>query len=89
MVRLSSLHVIPSLVSSGSGLLLISALFGGHRTPRLNSIFLVVAGTKLPVLHRATPAGTEPVVGVTDGLALLVYFVVAVMALRCSLYRRG
>ena len=42
---------------------------------------------KVPTLHRAAPTGTEPVVGATQGLALLVFVVIAVMAVRRSLYR--
>jgi len=44
---------------------------------------------KVPALHRAAPTGTEPIVGATRGLALLVFLASAVMAVRRSLYRLG
>jgi len=44
---------------------------------------------KLAALHRAAPTGTEPVVGATQGLALLVSFAFAVKAVRRSPYRLG
>jgi hypothetical protein len=43
MARLTFIHVVLSLVSLGSGLLQSSAFFAGHRTPRLNGIFLIIA----------------------------------------------
>jgi hypothetical protein len=152
MARLTFIHVILSLVSLGTGLLLISAFFARHRAPRLNGIFLFMAvGTsvtgflfpfhgvtpgivvglvslavlslaaialarkwsrtymfsaviaqflnvlvliaqlfaKIPALHRVAPTGTERIVGATQGLALLVFLVIAVMAVRRSLYRLG
>jgi hypothetical protein len=152
MARLTFIHVLLSLVSLGSGLLLISAFLTGRRTPRLNGMFLIMAaGTsvtgflfpfhgvtpgivvglvslsvlilaaialarkwsriymilattaqflnvlvlitqlfaKFPALHRAAPTGTEPVVGATQGLALLVFFAIAVKAVRRSLYVLG
>ncbi len=42
MARLTFIHVVLSLVL-GSGLLQSSAFFAGHRTPRLNGIFLIIA----------------------------------------------
>ena len=44
---------------------------------------------KIPSLHRAAPTGAEPVVGVTQALALLVFFAIAVKAVRRSLYQLG
>jgi hypothetical protein len=150
MARLTFIPVLLSLVSLGSGLLLISAFLTGRRTHRLNGIFLIMAaGTsvtgfffpfhgvtpgivvglvslsvlilatialarkwsrvymtsavtaqclnvlvlitqvfaKFPALHRAAPNGNEPVVGATQGLALLVFLTIAVKAVRRSLYR--
>jgi hypothetical protein len=147
MARLTSIHVILSLATLGSGLLLISAFLAGRKAHRLNGIFLITAaGTsvtgflfpfhgvtpgivlglvslsvlilaaialvrkrsrtymisaltaqylnvlvlitqlfaKILALHRAAPTGAEPVVGVTQGLALLVCLTVAVKAVRRS-----
>jgi len=152
MARLTFIHVILSLVSLGTGLLLISAFLARRRAPLLSGIFLIMAvGTsltgflfpfhgvtpglvvglvslavltlaaialarkwsraymisaviaqslnvlvliaqlfaKVPALHRAAPTGTEPIVGATQGLALLVFLAIAVMAVRRSLYRLG
>ena len=60
MARLTFIHLILSLVSLGTGLLLISAFFAKRRAPRLNGIFLFMAvGTSLTgflfPFHGVTP----------------------------------
>jgi hypothetical protein len=52
-------------------------------------VLIIQLFAKGSALHPAAPAGTEPTVGATEGVALLVYFVIAVMAVWCSLYRLG
>lgn len=56
----------------------------------LNVLVLITQlSAKFPALHRKAPTGTEPEVGATQGLALLVFFTIAVKADRRSLYPLG
>ena len=79
MARLTFINLILSLVSLGTGLLLISAFFAKHRAPRLNGIFLFMAvGTSVTgflfPLHGVTP-------GIVVGLVSLSILILAAIAL--------
>jgi hypothetical protein len=53
----------------------------------LNVLVLIVQlFEKIPALHALAPKGTEPIVAVTQGVALCVFAVLAVIAMRRSAY---
>ena len=79
MARLTFIHVILSLVSLGTGLLLISAFLARRRAPLLSGIFLIMAvGTSLTgflfPFHGVTP-------GLVVGLVSLAVLTLAAIAL--------